>query len=99
MDDTRSSGHSSALDDQSDRGAHGRVDPLRNGHVAWTEDLLGNPFRLWSRGWSDGSSRSDASTSRETRTRSTCPGWKIPGRRSVVESAQVQGADGNGKSD
>ena len=35
MDDTGSAGHSSELDDKSERGAHKRVDPLRNGRLTW----------------------------------------------------------------
>src|ERR1700680_1460389 len=99
MVNTRSPGHASELDDKSDRGARKRVDPLRNGRFTWAENLLGNPFHPWIRGWRDGSSRSDEGTSRETRTRGTCPDWKIPGRRSVCKPAEAEGADGNGKSD
>src|SRR5262245_57472643 len=78
MDDTRPAGHSSKVDDKSDRGAHERVDPLRNGRSTRTENLLGNPFRPWIAAWCDRSSRSDESTSGEIRTRRTCPDWKFP---------------------
>ena len=44
MDDTRSPGRPSELDDKSDRVVRERVDPLRNGHFTWAENLLGNPF-------------------------------------------------------
>src|SRR5215831_7412591 len=99
MDYTRPAGPSSKLDDKSDRGAHERVDPLRNGWSTRTENLLGNPFRPWNRGWCDRSSRSDESTSREIGTRRTCLDWKISGRRSVFKPAQVEGGHGNGESD
>ena len=32
---------------KSDRGAHQRVDPLRNGRSTRAENLLGDPFRPW----------------------------------------------------
>src|SRR5260221_10007991 len=38
MDHPGSPGYSSELDDESDRGAHQRVDPLPNGHFASAED-------------------------------------------------------------
>ena len=99
MDDTRPAGHSSNLDNKSDRGAHERVDPLRNGRSTRTENVLGNPFRPWIAAWCDRSSRSDESTSREIGTGRTCPDWKISGRRSVLKPAEVEGGHGNGKSD
>src|SRR5215472_14007969 len=99
MDDTRPAGHSSNLDNKSDRGAHERVDPLRNGRSTRTENVLGNPFRPWIAAWCDRSSRSDESTSREIGTGRTCPDWKIPGRRSVLKPAEVEGGHGNGKSE
>src|SRR5215471_2646800 len=99
MDDTRPAGHSSKVDDKSDRGAHERVDPLRNGRSTRTENLLGNPFRPWIGGRCDRSSRNDEGTSREMGTRRTCPDWKISSRRSVCKPVQVEGGHGNGKSD
>ena len=47
----------------------------------------------------DGSSRSDESPSRKTRTGGTRSHWKIPGARGVFQSAQIEAGDGNGKGD